>query len=121
MAAISQWMLAIRYLLLPYYYTLFYKASRPVTSTPSATVTRPLFFEFPDDLNTHYIDSQFMVGDGLLISPIMEEGKKLLDTTLSIVSSLIQDQHQEKLISQGVDGIVCLWEQRWCHQLRELP
>ena len=77
MAAISHKILSLRYELLPYYYTLFYKASRPVTSTPSATVTRPLFFEFPDDLRAHYIDSEFMVGNALLISPIMEKGEEL--------------------------------------------
>ena len=73
-AAISRKVLSLRYELLPYYYTLFYKASRPVTNTPSATVTRPLFFEFPHDVKTHYIDSQFMVGGALMISPVVEEG-----------------------------------------------
>ena len=77
-ANISSNILTLRYQLLPYYYTLFYKASRPVTSNPSATVTRPLFFEFPHDLMTHYIDTQFMVGSALLISPVLEEGKELL-------------------------------------------
>ena len=73
-AAISRKVLGIRYSILPYYYTLFYKASRPVTTIPSATVTRPLFFEFPTDLNTHSIDRQFMVGSGLLVSPVLEQG-----------------------------------------------
>ena len=67
----------MRYELLPYYYTLFYKASRPVTSTPSATVTRPLFFEFPNDPNTYPIDEQFMVGNGLMISPVLKQGQLL--------------------------------------------
>ncbi|XP_065906865.1 uncharacterized protein [Dysidea avara] len=73
-AAISRKMLGLRYSILPYYYTLFYKASRPVTTIPSATVTRPLFFEFPTDRNTHSIDRQFMVGSGLLVSPVLEQG-----------------------------------------------
>jgi len=73
-AAISRKVLGVRYSILPYYYTLFYKASRPVTTIPSATVTRPLFFEFPTDRNTHSIDRQFMVGSGLLVSPVLEQG-----------------------------------------------
>ena len=73
MAAISRKMLGLRYSILPYYYTLFYKAST-ITTTPSATVTRPLFFEFPTDRNTHSIDRQFMVGSGLLVSPVLEQG-----------------------------------------------
>ena len=76
-AAISRQVLGIRYSLLPYYYTLFYKASRPVDpqNPPSATVTRPLFFEFPKDSNTYGIDRQFLVGSGLLVSPVLDLGE----------------------------------------------
>lgn len=74
---ISRQILDVRYSLLPYYYTLFYYASRPVSpsSIPSATVTRPLFFEFLDDQSTYAIDKQFMVGSGLLVSPVLTQGK----------------------------------------------
>lgn len=72
----SRWILNVRYSLLPYYYTLFYFASCPASSTeqPASTVTRPLFFEFPDDQNTYAIDKQFMVGGGLLVSPVLTQG-----------------------------------------------
>ena len=79
-AEISRNILTLRYELLPYYYTLFYKASRPVTSTPSATVMRPLFFEFPNDPTTYPIDRQFMVGSTLLVSPVLEQGQLILCT-----------------------------------------
>ena len=72
-AAISRKVLGLRYELLPYYYTLFYKASRPVTSVPSATVMRPLFFEFPNDVKTHSIDRKFMEGSGILVNPVLEQ------------------------------------------------
>ena len=77
-ANVSRVILGIRYSLLPYYYTLFYKAHRSVDSsnTPAATVTRPLFFEFPKDPNTYSIDKQFMVGSGILISPQLNLGEK---------------------------------------------
>ncbi len=75
-AAISRKYLGIRYSLLPYYYTLYYKAHRSVdqSNPPSATVLRPLFFEFPQDSNTFGIDWQFMVGRSLLLSPQLQEG-----------------------------------------------
>ncbi len=78
MAHISRKYLGIRYSLLPYYYTLFYKAYRPVdqSNSPSATVIRPLFFEFPQDENTYSIDWQFMLGTSLLISPVLRVGKE---------------------------------------------
>ncbi len=77
-AHISRKYLGIRYSLLPYYYTLFYKAHRPVdqSNAPSATVIRPLFFEFPQDENTYPIDWQFMLGTSLLISPVLRVGKE---------------------------------------------
>ena len=75
--AISKKVLGIRYSLLPYYYTLFYKAHRSVDSlnAPAATVVRPLFFEFPKDSHTYSIDTQFLVGSGILISPQLSLGK----------------------------------------------
>ena len=79
-ANVSRLVLGIRYSLLPYYYTLFYKAHRSVDhlNPPAATVTRPLFFEFPTDQNTYSIDTQFLVGSGILISPQLNIGKKSL-------------------------------------------
>ena len=43
--------------------------------TPSATVIRPLFFEFPSDSNTYGIDQQFMVGSAILVSPVLKKGE----------------------------------------------
>jgi alpha-glucosidase (family GH31 glycosyl hydrolase) len=62
--------LNIRYTLLPYLYTLLANAS--ATGSP---VVRPLFFEFPDDLNVWSVsETQFMWGSALLISPVLQEG-----------------------------------------------
>ncbi len=61
--------LGARYSLLPYYYTLFYQAWKY-----GGTVARPLFFEFPTDENTIPIDQQFMIGAGLLITPVLTQG-----------------------------------------------
>lgn len=76
-AAISRKVLAIRYSLLNYYYTLFFKAHHSVGAgvTPSATVVRPLFFEFPSDSATYSIDQQFMVGSAILVSPVLKESE----------------------------------------------
>ena len=35
-------------------------------------VVRPLFLEFPDDKNTYSIDSQFMLGDSLMMAPMLK-------------------------------------------------
>ncbi|KAM4692298.1 lysosomal alpha-glucosidase [Rhinophrynus dorsalis] len=60
----------IRYSLLPYLYTLFHKAH-----SSGETVARALFIEFPSDLNTWTIDRQFLWGEALLITPVLEQGK----------------------------------------------
>ncbi|XP_050163983.1 sucrase-isomaltase, intestinal [Myiozetetes cayanensis] len=65
----SKHYLNIRYTLLPYLYTLFYKAH-----TRGDTVVRPLLHEFYSDEATWDISSQFLWGPGLLISPALDPG-----------------------------------------------
>lgn len=57
-----------RYRLLPYLYTLYF-----FSNTQGSTVVRPLFFEFPNDVNAARIDTQFLLGRGLLITPVLQE------------------------------------------------
>ncbi|XP_062523496.1 lysosomal alpha-glucosidase-like [Corticium candelabrum] len=64
----SRTALLIRYSLLPTLYTLFHKAH-----VKGSTVVRPLFFEFPTDNNTWSIDTQFLWGRSLLITPVLQE------------------------------------------------
>jgi alpha-glucosidase len=54
---------------MPFLYTEFYKAS--ISGVP---IMRPLLLEFPDDKTTYRIDTQFMVGENILVSPVMEPG-----------------------------------------------
>lgn len=37
---------------------------------------RPLFFEHPDDLNTHELFDQFYFGNHLLVAPIVRPGHR---------------------------------------------
>ena len=58
-----------KYSLLPYLYTLFFKAH-----TVGDTVVRPLFFEFPRDSKSYEMsETQFMWGPVLMIVPTLEE------------------------------------------------
>lgn len=63
--------LNIRYTILPYYYTLFYKAH-----TTGSLVARGLFQEFPLDPNCRTIDRQFLIGPAWLVTPVVEHGKR---------------------------------------------
>ncbi|CAO2603307.1 Probable maltase-glucoamylase 2 [Lemmus lemmus] len=61
--------LIVRYTLLPYLYTLFYRAH-----TLGETVARPLVHEFYQDPATWDVHEQFLWGPGLLITPVLYEG-----------------------------------------------
>ena len=68
-AEASRTAMKIRYSLLPYWYTLFYKAS-----TTGEPTIRPLFYEFPDDESLAEADRQFLVGEGVLVTPVLDQG-----------------------------------------------
>ncbi|KAM8769539.1 sucrase-isomaltase, intestinal isoform 2-T2 [Acanthopagrus schlegelii] len=73
LVATSKHYLEIRYTLLPYLYTLFYKAH-----TTGETVVRPVMHEFFSDRNTWSVDRQFLWGRNLLITPVLDPGVEWL-------------------------------------------
>ncbi|XP_019573698.2 sucrase-isomaltase, intestinal [Rhinolophus sinicus] len=65
----SRHYLNIRYTLLPFLYTLFYKAHMF-----GETVARPFLHEFYQDTNSWIEDTQFLWGPSLLITPVLKQG-----------------------------------------------
>ncbi|CAH0398598.1 unnamed protein product [Chilo suppressalis] len=61
--------LRLRYRLLPYYYTLFYRAH-----LFGESVVTPLFYDDPKNVSLYDIDDQFMVGPHVMVSPILQPG-----------------------------------------------
>ncbi|KAK3656414.1 hypothetical protein LTR56_003117 [Elasticomyces elasticus] len=55
-----------RYSLLPYSYTLFHRAN-----VAGETVLRALAWEFPDDASLKAVETQFMSGPALLVTPVL--------------------------------------------------
>lgn len=70
--------LHLRRRLMPYLYTLAEEAAQT-----GAPLMRPLFWHFPamDGLSSS-VDDQFMLGDSLLVAPVLEEGAKTRRMTL---------------------------------------
>ncbi len=62
--------LNLRYKLLPYIYSEFMKAR-----INNDMYIKPLAFEFEDDKRAKEIEDQLLVGDSIMIAPIIEEGK----------------------------------------------
>lgn len=58
----------VRYRLLDYLYTAMWRASGD-----GSPVVRPLWFGWPGDVETWGVQTQWMLGEGLLVSPVVED------------------------------------------------
>lgn len=72
--AIASDAIRLRYRLLPYLYTLFAQAHRS-----GAPIMRPLFWHYPNDANVYAPEwqQQFLVGERLLVAPVLTAGSTL--------------------------------------------
>ncbi|KAH3949249.1 alpha-glucosidase [Parastagonospora nodorum] len=66
-ASASRTAMNIRYTLLPYMYTLFHQAH-----TTGSTVMRALAWEFPNEPQLAGVDTQFLLGPNILVTPVLE-------------------------------------------------
>jgi alpha-glucosidase len=66
-ASASRTAMNIRYTLLPYMYTLFHQAH-----TSGSTVMRALAWEFPNEPQLAGVDTQFLLGPNILVTPVLQ-------------------------------------------------
>jgi alpha-glucosidase len=66
-ASASRTAMNVRYTLLPYMYTLFHQAH-----TSGSTVMRALAWEFPNEPQLAGVDTQFLLGPNILVTPVLE-------------------------------------------------
>jgi alpha-glucosidase len=75
--SIARSALELRYRLLPYLYTAF-----RVSSETGAPIQRPLVYDFQDDPRAAAVDDQFLLGEALLVSPVLSAGQTSRSTYL---------------------------------------
>lgn len=61
----------LRYRLMPYLWSLFEKAA-----SAHQPIIRPTFFNFPDDEQTYADCDDFMLGESLLVAPVVQMGER---------------------------------------------
>lgn len=83
-AEASRTAMHIRYSLLPYMYTLFHQAH-----TTGSTVMRALAWEFPNDPQLAAVDTQFLLGPNILVTPVLEP---LVDTVKGVFPGIIDGE-----------------------------
>ena len=67
---INRQSIELRYRLLPYFYNAFHQAAE--TGLP---VMRALLLEFPDDAKAVGTEDEFLLGDDLLVTPVLKDGE----------------------------------------------
>ena len=63
--------IALRYRLMPYLWTCFEQAAQK-----HVPIIRPTFFNFPDDLQCLEDSDEFMLGQSILVSPVVTPGQR---------------------------------------------
>lgn len=60
----------LRYRLIPYFYDLFYEEEKT-----GAPIMRPLVFNYEKDKVARNCNDEFMIGDRILVAPVVDQGK----------------------------------------------
>lgn len=71
-----------RYSYLPLWYTLFYEHQRH-----GYPVMRPLFAHYPKDTQAFAVDNEYLLGDCLLVHPVMQQGATKVDVYFPLKAS----------------------------------
>ena len=87
----------LKYRLLPYIYT--YAREAHETGLP---LMRPMFLEYPADMETFSTDAQFMFGSELLVAPVVKKGAPLLPIDAAKYQNiLVVGDNAVRLLNQG--------------------
>ena len=92
--------IGIRYGLLPYLYSEFVKAA-----LQGDMLFRPLHFDYPDDPHAAQVEDQLMLGEGLMIAPVLEQNATgryvYLPEPMKLIRMRSTDDYDQEVLSAG--------------------
>jgi alpha 1,3-glucosidase len=91
--------LRLRYQHLPLWYTLFHQAA--IDNTP---MMQPLWFQWPEQQELFAVDDQFMVGDAIMVKPVVSAGTTSVNVQLPGPDPWY-DGHTHMLLAPGVHDV----------------
>ncbi|KAJ7236328.1 glycosyl hydrolases family 31-domain-containing protein [Mycena rebaudengoi] len=96
----SRTAIAVRYAMLPYWYSLFANAS--MHGTPPV---RALFWEFPEEPELFSIDRQFMIGRDILVTPVLTPNVSSVDAIFPGRKKTVwRDWYTHNVLNATADG-----------------
>ena len=102
-AEASRTVLTLRYRLLPYLYTLLYKAH-----LMADTVLNAMWMHFPEDRTAFFRDGQYMWANGILFTPVLLEGATSVEGYFP--RGLWYSLFDDSLIDASTEGMLQLLE-----------
>ncbi|THU98209.1 hypothetical protein K435DRAFT_885246 [Dendrothele bispora CBS 962.96] len=103
-AEASRTAIATRYSLLPLWYTLFANAS-----TQGTPPVRALFFKFPDEPDLFSVDTQFLIGRDILVTPVLSPNVSSVEAILPGGDNVVwRDFYTHAAVSPTVGNTVTL-------------
>ena len=81
--------------------------------TTGAPIVRPLWWIAPEDTIAHVIDSEFLVGDTVLVAPVLDEGARMRDIYLPI------GRWRHAILNDMSEGPK--WLRNYAAELNQLP
>lgn len=92
--------IGIRYGLLPYLYSEFVKAA-----LAGDMLFRPLCFDYPQDPHAAQVETQLMLGEGLMIAPVLEQNATgryvYLPEPMKLVRMRSTDDYDQQVLAAG--------------------
>lgn len=88
--------LGMKYRLLPYFYTLNFEAHKK-----GYPMVRPLFFAFPSDSNTVHVDTQFLIGNHIMVTPVLAPNATSVEGYFPRGTWYNMFDYSKKIVSKG--------------------